>query len=629
MFKTEKLQIPLELKFAILSGILIFILWLFDEYFSATIKLILYITTYIIGGYFKTKEGVFDLLKNRKLTVEFLMILSAICAATIGSWHEGAVLIFIFALSGALESYTLNRNERELTALMKFQPETAIRFNKDTGKEEIIYARELQSNDIITVKPGDRIPADCLIIEGLSFIDESTVTGESIPINKKINDDIYAGTINLSGFIKAKVLKTNNETLLGKIIELVQNANSEKPQTQLQIEKIENTYVRTVLIFVSLFLLFAHFILLWNWQESIYRAIILLVVASPCAVVSSIMPAVIAGITNAAKRGILIKGGTHLEKLATINAIAFDKTGTLTNGKPYVTDYYIKGNKDLAFILSLIGSLENKSNHPYAKAVTNFIQNQNIKINKQIIEVNDHAGYGISGYYDSLLLKIGKPSWIIDDEGELGYFFEEINFKDSDNSVMLVSFDGEIVAAFQVKDNIRKEAPKAVAALNDLGLETIMLTGDNESNAASIADELGIKTWYSKCLPQTKVNYINSIKSASKNVAMVGDGINDAPALALADIGITLGQSTDVALETSDIILVKNDLTRLPYALKLSRKLKTIINQNLIFSFTIILILIIANLLQLINLPISVIGHEGSTILVILNGLRLLKEIHF
>ncbi|MDF2947247.1 MAG: zosA [Bacillales bacterium] len=628
MIKLEKLKIPLELKFAILSGVLIFILWLFNEYFSDSIKLILYITTYIIGGYFKTKEGVVDLLKNRKLTVEFLMILSAISAATIGSWHEGAVLIFIFALSGALETFTLNRNERELTALMKFQPETAIRFNKDTGKEEIIYARELQSNDIIIVKPGDRIPADCLIIEGLSFIDESTVTGESIPINKKINDDIYAGTINLSGFIKAKVLKTNNETLLGKIIELVQNANSEKPQTQLQIEKIENAYVRTVLIFVSLFLLFAHFILLWTWQESIYRAIILLVVASPCAVVSSIMPAVIAGITNAAKRGILIKGGTHLEKLATIDAIAFDKTGTLTNGKPYVTDYYIKGNKDHAFILSLIGSLENKSNHPYAKAVTDFIQNQNIKINKHIIEVNDHAGYGISGYYDSLLLKIGKPNWIID-EGELGYFFEEINFKDSDNSVMLVSFDGEIVAAFQVKDNIRKEAPKSIAILNNLGLETIMLTGDNESNAASIAAELGIKTWYSKCLPQTKVNYINSIKSASKNVAMVGDGINDAPALALADIGITLGQSTDVALETSDIILVKNDLTRLPYALKLSRKLKTIINQNLIFSFTIILILIIANLLQLINLPLSVIGHEGSTILVILNGLRLLKEIHF
>jgi Cd2+/Zn2+-exporting ATPase len=622
-------KIPLELKLALLSGILIFILWVCNEYFSASYKLFLYTATYIIGGFFKAKEGITDLLKNRKLTVEFLMILSAVSAAIIGSWHEGAILIFIFALSGALETFTLNRNERELTALMKFQPETAIRIEKNTGMEKSIMSQNLQVDDIIAVKPGDRIPADCSIIEGISFIDESTVTGESVPINKKVDDEIYAGTINLSGYIKAKVLKMNNETLLGKIIELVQNANSEKPKTQLQIEKIESTYVKAVLIFVGLFLFFTHFILSWSWQESIYRSIILLVVTSPCAVVSSIMPAIIAGITNAAKRGILIKGGTHLENLANIDAIAFDKTGTLTNGTPFVTDYYINSNEDHILIFSLIGSLEKKSNHPYAKAIVDFIKNQNVKIDADIFEVVDNAGYGISGFYNNVSLKIGKPSWIIRDNKELEQFYKEIKFKASDNSIMLVSLDNQVVAAFQVKDNIRKEAPRTIALLNNLGLETIMLTGDNEDNAATIAAKIGMKTWFSKCLPQTKANYINKIKSTSKTVAMVGDGINDAPALTLADIGITLGQSTDVALETSDIILIKNDLTKLPYAIKLSHKLKTIVKQNLILSFSIILVLIVANIFQFINLPLSVIGHEGSTILVILNGLRLLKEIHF
>ncbi|OLO42243.1 cadmium-translocating P-type ATPase [Alkalihalophilus pseudofirmus] len=614
-----------QLLFALVSGGLIVMAWLFERSTSSDFLTIsLFSIAYLIGGFYKAKEGLDEFIKQRKFSVEILMILAAIGAAWIGYWMEGAILIFIFALSGALETYTLNKSHREISALMKLQPEEATLLNN--GIEQTVNVSTLKIGDIVRIKPGERISTDGVIDKGRTTIDESALTGESMPITKQRGDEVYTGTVNLSGMIDVSVTKLAEETLFQKIITLVQSAKHEKSPSQQTIEKFEGPYVKIVLLFVILMMFLPYFLLNWSWHESFYRAMVLLVVASPCALVASVMPATLSAISNGARQGILFKGGVHLEQLAHIKAIALDKTGTITNGTPVVTNVYVHPDFNENDMLHAVCSIENQSAHPLATAVVTYCKQKGIEPTiPDFIETN--SGWGIIGTVEGEAWKIGKPNFFSVEKREA---FQEVaaGMSEAGQTLIFIGKDGldEVIAVFAVEDTVRDVAIEAIRSMKNEGIATYMITGDHEKTAEKIAAEVQLDGYSANCLPEEKVIVIEKLKQEFHKVAMVGDGINDAPALAKANIGIAMGAGTDAAIETADIVLVKNNLSKIPKAIQLSKRLNRIVMQNIIFSIAVISLLIVGNFMQHVSLPLGVIGHEGSTILVILNGLRLLKN---
>lgn len=620
----ESIKPHAELIAALFCGVLILTGWLLDRNDLSNLSVFTYMLAFIIGGYAKAKEGMEETFANKELNVEMLMIFAAIGSAIIGYWTEGAILIFIFALSGALETYTMNKSNKEISALMDLQPEEALLINH--GMEEKIHVSKLSIGDLILVKPGERVPSDGKIIRGQSTLDEAAITGESIPISKGTNDEVFAGTVNLNGALTVEITKHNHETLFQKIIQLVQTAQSEKSPSQLFIEKFEGKYVKIVLITVAIMMVLPHFLLGWSWNETFYRAMILLVVASPCALVASIMPATLSAISNGARKGILFKGGVHLENLSHLKAIAFDKTGTLTKGKPEVTDFITKPGMDADEILLKTASIENQSAHPLATALVNYTKKRLNQTLLQPEELRDVSGWGVEAVLGSENWKIGKTAFF--DQSEIAAFANglEIQLANEGKTIVFIQRNKEIVGMVAFKDIVRSETKAAIKQLQDQGIYTIMLTGDSQATASAIAAESKVDQYIAECLPEEKVNHVKSLRDNYDNVAMVGDGINDAPALATANVGIAMGEGTDVALETADVVLMKNDLPKIAEAIELSRRMNKIIKQNVIFSITVIMFLIASNFLQVLDLPYGVIGHEGSTILVILNSLRLLKS---
>ncbi|GAA0429024.1 cadmium-translocating P-type ATPase [Agaribacter marinus] len=619
-FIINKLKEHKELIAALLSGILILFTWTFESYISYQLWVTLHLIAFTIGGYAKAKEGITETLHNKELNVEMLMILAAIGSAAIGYWTEGAVLIFIFALSGALETYTMNKSHKEIASLMELQPEEALLIKDD--RREVVPVSSLHVDDLIYVRAGERIPVDGTIVQGNTSIDESAITGESIPVYKANNADVFAGTIALDGSISIQVTKPANETLFQKIVQMIQSAKNEKSPSQLFIEKFEGVYVKAVLAAVAIMMIIPYLIFGWTLQDSIYRAMILLVVASPCALVASIMPATLSAISNSAKSGVLFKGGVHIENISHIRAIALDKTGTLTNGKPEVTDFYVHPEHDKQTILSTAMAMEQESTHPLAKAIIRFCQEQHVTITSEIDNVTTLAGNGIAAMIDEEKWELGKPDYI----GEDKFFADRANkLAEEGKTVVFVKKKDQIVALFGMKDTVRKDSIKAIKQLKKQGIYTVMLTGDHELTAKAIASEAKIDRYVANCMPDEKLEQVKKMRSEFSNVAMVGDGINDGPALATANVGIAMGEGTDVALETADVVLMKNNLSKITNAITLSKKMNKIVKQNIVFSLTVIILLILSNFMQILDLPLGVIGHEGSTILVILNGLRLLK----
>lgn len=621
-----KLIENIELIAALFSGMLILTAWLIGMNGTKTVSITLYIIAFLIGGYAKAKEGIEETIKDKELNVEMLMVFAAIGSGVIGYWAEGAILIFIFAISGALETYTLNKSHKELSSLMELQPEDAWLI-QENGFEKKVPTDSLDVGAILLVKPGELIPVDGILTKGITSIDMSAINGESIPVTKAQGDELFAGTVNLNGSIQMKMTKPSSETLFQKIITLVQSAQSEKSPSQQFIERFEGTYVKIVLAAVIMMMFLPHYLFDWDWTTTWYRAIVLLVVASPCALVASIMPATLAAISNGAKRGILFKGGLHLEHLESLKAVAFDKTGTLTIGKPVVTDFLIRDGEDFNEILSLLAGIESQSNHPLAIAITNFAKENNLMPTLGI-QTEDLPGHGLRANYNNEEFLVGNPRFVGPELAENFQNGAALKLYEGGKTVIFLKDSKGIVAAFASKDTLRKEAVQAISALKKTGIHTVMLTGDNEKTAAAIAKEAGLDSHVSECLPEMKVDHLKTLLNEYESVGMVGDGINDAPALATATSGIAMGDGTDVALETADIVLMQNDLTRITYAIELSRKMQRIVKQNIFFSVGIITLLIIGNFMQTIDLPLGVIGHEGSTILVILNGLRMLNKIN-
>ncbi|MFS0783141.1 heavy metal translocating P-type ATPase [Bacillus sp. 1P06AnD] len=618
----------IELIAAIVSGIFILAGWILSNNHEQTLSIILFILAFVIGGYAKAKEGIIDTIESKRLNVEILMILAAIGSSIIGYWTEGAILIFIFSLSGALETYTMNKSHKEISSLMELQPEEAILLQLD-GKERKVAVADLQIGDRILIKAGERVPSDGMIVDGSTHIDEAAITGESLPVSKKESDEVFAGTVNLRGTIVVEITKEQEETLFQKIIQLVQSAQSEKSPSQLFIEKFEGTYVNIVLIAVGIMMFLPHFVLGWSWNETVYRAMVLLVVASPCALAASIMPATLSAISNGARRGILFKGGVHIENLGNLKAIAMDKTGTLTKGKPEVNDVLFRDDLTKEEFLLYVASVEKYSNHPLAQSIVKYAsEHTSIECIKPDTS-EDISGFGAQATFGGKQWKVGKADFV--DREEAYRFQDGIGKKlaGEGKTIVYVRDEKGIAGLITLKDMVRKETIEAIEKLKSVGVHTIMLTGDGMATARAIAEESHIDGYVAECLPETKVDELKKLKQEYGTVAMVGDGINDAPALATASIGIAMGEGTDVALETADVVLMKNNLSLIAEAVLLSRKMNKIIKQNVIFSLTVIVVLICSNFLQFINLPYGVIGHEGSTILVILNGLRLLRPMRW
>lgn len=619
VFKRASWFEHIELIMALFSGVLIVLAYLAEKQVGTPwIYVTLYLSAFLIGGYAKAKEGLTDTWETRSLNVELLMIIAAIGAASIGYWMEGAILIFIFALSGALETYTMNKNERALESLMELQPEQATRVTGD--RLDVVPIEELAVGDHIYVRPGERIPVDGRILSGYASVEEAAITGESIPVDRGVGDDVFGSSVNLNGVLTIEVTKLATETLFQKIIQMVQQAQEEKSPSAQFIDRYEGRYVQIVLASVTAIILLGPFLTSWSLETSIYRGMILLVVASPCALVAAITPAALAAIASSAKHGILFKGGAHIENMGRLKAIAFDKTGTLTVGKPEVQHVLLHPDVAQDDVFRIVSLIEEHSIHPLAEALVAYTGRY-----KGVMEqFKDVTGSGIEATIDGMTYRVGKQKFA-DVSGD--FFPDQVEqLKSAGHTLVFISDASRTLGAFALRDTLRPEAKQAIERLNRLGIATIMITGDNESTARAIATEAGLTRYIAECLPEEKVAQIKLLKAEYGSIGMIGDGINDAPALATADVGIAMGEGTDAALETADVVLMKNDLVRLSSAIEQSRKLNRIVLQNVVFALGVILVLIATNIFELLVMPFAVVGHEGSTILVILNGLRLLSS---
>lgn len=574
----------------------------------------------ISGGWKQTYEGTKLLIRERKLSVDLLMTLAAVGACLISNWLEGAMLTFIFCLSGTLEEYTTNKSKKEITSLMNLKPTSALKLTADGTKQEVDVS-ELSPNDQVLVLKGAAVPIDGIILHGSTAIDESAISGESEPVDKGKNEEVFGGTTNLGNPVTIQVTKTSEDTLFSKIIKLVEDAQNTPTQTAGFIEKIENVYVKAVLVIVPLTIALTHLLLGWSFEESFYRGMVLLVVASPCALVASATPATLAAISSSARNGILFKGGVHLEKLAQLKAIAFDKTGTLTWGSPTVVHTAFFENETEAQQVLL--ALESRTTHPLAEAIVDYFE-KDVPQALQKIDVEEITGFGLQANIDGHLWQVGKHDFEQNDDISEEILERIRAERNAGKTVVFLTKDRKLQGFISLIDRAKPEARQAIRYFKDSGIRTAMITGDNEGTARAIAKEVGIDTFYANCLPGDKTAYITEEKDKYGVNAMVGDGINDAPALATASLGIAMGEGTDIAMDVADMVLMKNDLSKLVFSHKQALKLKKIIRQNIIFSLSVILLLILSNFFQIIDLPLGVIGHEGSTILVILNGLRML-----
>lgn len=631
-----------EVVAALGSGLLMLVAWLTSQW-SEPLSVVLYVISYAVGGWVKAKEGVETLLKDRDLDVNLLMIAAAMGAAAIGYWNEGAMLIFIFALSGALESYTMERSRKDISSLMELQPETALRIEK--GEMVSVSINKLEIGDLILVKPGELIPADGKIYRGSSSVNQASITGESVPVDKSVGDEVFTGTLNGEGVLYIEVTQSAESTLFAKIIKLVEEAENEVPESQRFIKRFESMYARVVVIATVALIVLATPVLGWDWDTTFYKAMVFLVVASPCALVSSIMPAMLSAISNRARKGVLFKGGAHIENMARTAVVAFDKTGTLTLGTPVVTDFIAGEGWDRHELLGISASIERMSKHPLALAIVQSAEKEGAEL-QQVENGQSITGWGMQAEVDGITWRIGKSDILdqptIDPHSGAASTQKELsaleenrqhwlsirNMLESEGKTVSVILKGDHIAGMiALQDAVRPQAAMAVKRLQQLGIKVAMLTGDRKATADVIAKQSGVDMVFSDLLPEDKVTHIKELRARYGHVVMVGDGVNDAPALATATVGIGMGVSgSGTALEVADAVLMNDNIDEIAGTVKVARRVQRIVKQNMIFAITVILTLIAANFIQGVALPLGVIGHEGSTILVILNGLRLLRS---
>ncbi|WP_392479710.1 heavy metal translocating P-type ATPase [Nostoc sp. C110] len=627
---------------ALLCGLLLFLGWFALHLGALGLAFLLLPAAYVIGGYESAREGLTTLFKEKELDVDLLMIVAAIGAASLGLWRreyhliiDGAILILIFAISGALEGYAMARTERSIRSLMSLTPDTARVLLQ--GREEEIPISQLKVGDEIVIKPGELIPTDGIILSGYSTLNQAAITGESLPVEKTVGEEVFAGTLNGYGALQIKVHKPAQSSLIQRVIRLVEQAQTEAPPSQEFIDRLEKGYAKVIVVAGVLLATLPPFLWGWDWETTIYRALTFLVVASPCALMAAIMPTLLSGIANGARQGILFKNGAQLEKIGKVRAIAFDKTGTLTTGQLQVFQVIAIGEYTQSDVLKAAASVESYSEHPIGKAIVQAAGDLDLV---GAIQVQAIPGQGIVGTAQEQQIIAGNGVFVQQYVTNLPEELREMaqSLEQEGKTVVWVAQEGrgageqgsrgaEVMGVIAIADEVRSQAAATISRLKQLGIEQIvMLTGDNEETAQSVAKAVGIDRVYAQLLPEDKLDVIRLLQQKYQTVAMVGDGINDAPALAQASVGIAMGISgSDVALETADIVLMADKLEKIAVAIYLGRRSQSIVKQNIFVALGFIMLLLVGNFLGSINLPIGVIGHEGSTVLVTLSGLRLLK----
>lgn len=631
-----------EMIFAILCGsfLLTGFALSFIHAINTYVPIAFYLCAYFFGGFYATQEA-FEGVSHGKFDIDFLMIVAAVGAAILGHWEEGALLLFLFSLGHSLEHYAFDKAKKSIAALADLAPKTALL--KANGDLKEVPIEELNIGDTIVVRPHTKIAADGFVVNGTSSVNQAPITGESIPVDKMPVEDanietkatqkldakhkVFAGSINGSGTLEIRVTKIASDSTIARLVKLVNEAQSQKSPTQNFTDRIERYYVPAVLILVVL-LLFAFLVIDESFGASFYRAMAVLVAASPCALAISTPSAVLSGVARAARSGVLIKGGRPLEELGSLTAVAFDKTGTLTEGKPKMTGVYSLNGVSEEKLLEIVIAVEKLSDHPLAAAI---VKDGTERLKKEIPAATNASaiqGRGIEAEYEGSTIHIGNKELFTEKNemlpGEIKIKVEEL--EKQGHTTMLVQQNNKYIGVITLMDVARGDAKEALSELRKKGIRRmIMLTGDNQKVAEAIAKEIGITDAWGNLLPEQKVQAIEKLRTSEKKVAMVGDGVNDAPAMARSTVGIAMGAAgSDVALETADIALMADQLSNLPFAIGLSKKARTIINQNLIISLGMVAILVPLTIMGIAKIGPAVVGHEGSTVIVVFNALRLL-----
>ncbi|GAA0452437.1 heavy metal translocating P-type ATPase [Alkalibacillus silvisoli] len=584
----------------------------------------MFLSSIAIGGYQLLNIGVRNLFKLR-FDMKTLMTIAVIGAAIIGEWVEGAVVVILFAISEALERYSIDRARSSIQSLMEVAPNTA-RVIRDQRIVEIDVS-DLQIEDTVIIKPGEKIPVDAHILKGESSINQAAITGESVPVFKSKDDEVFAGTLNEEGYLEVNVQKLAKDTTLAKIIHLVEEAQNDQAPAQQFIDRFAAYYTPLIMLVALGVATIPPFIFGLSFETWIYQGLAVLVVGCPCALVISTPVAIVTAIGSAARNGVLIKGGAYLEALGQIKTIAFDKTGTVTEGKPVVQHYHLfDENLSAEQFFQKAQALEVMSQHPLAKAVTDYTEDWfNIPNDLEVEDFQSITGKGVTGYINGDEYKIGSPSMFNDLTTEEQALIHEA--RQTGHTVILMSQNNRILGLISIADAVRSMASDMIQQLDKLSLRrTVLLTGDHEETAKSISNQVGIKQYLSQLLPKDKQMKVKELQEHYGQVAMVGDGVNDAPALATADVGIAMGSAgTDTALETADIALMGDDLTKLPYTVRLSRRALNIIKQNIIFALSTKALALLLVIPGWLTLWIAILADMGATLLVTLNALRLVK----
>ena len=569
----------------------------------------LYLACYVAGGWEPAWAGI-TALREKTLDVDLLMIVAAIAAASIGQVFDGALLIVIFATSGALEALVTQRTADSVASLLTLAPERATRIEKSSdGSDRYaeVETSDLVVGELILVRPGERIGADGVVVDGISEVDQAAMTGESVPVRRSVGDEVLSGTVNGTGGLTVRVSRPASESVIARVVALVAEASETKSNRQLFIEKVEQRYSLGV-VAATLLVFFLPLALGEDFTPALLRAITFMIVASPCAVVLSTMPPLLASIANAGRNGVLVKSASVMERLGRTDLVAFDKTGTLTAGAPVVRNITIRGPLDADGVLALAAAVEIHSEHPLGAAIVRAAAHG-------VAPAQDFRalpGVGVQGVIDGRLVEVRQPEK--DDDNTIG-------------TVVEVRVDGEVVGTIALDDALRSDASETVARIAELTQHPVqLLTGDNEATAAEVGRRTGVGSVHARLLPADKAAMVEQWEKNGTAVMVVGDGVNDAPALAAASTGIAMGRhGSDLALDTADAVIIRDELSAIPHAIRLSRKAHRYVVANLIIAATFITVLVTWDLIGTLPLPLAVAGHEGSTVIVALNGLRLLR----
>jgi Cd2+/Zn2+-exporting ATPase len=597
--------------------------WLIERAQPGPLVIALYALAILIGGYTNWRRGILNLVK-REFDMNALMTVAVAGAAAIGEWGEGAAVAILFGVSETLSAYTMERARRSIRALLEIAPRTA-RIRRDGG-EQVISVEEVRVGDTLLVRPGEKLAMDGQIIAGRSALDQAAITGESVPVDKGPGDEVFAGTLNGHGGLEARVTKLVADTTLAKLVHMVEEAQAQRAASQTLVERFARIYTPIVMALALLIIVLPPLLLAQPWEPWIYRGLALLVVACPCALIISTPVSIVAAISNAARNGVLIKGGAYLELAGTLRVIALDKTGTLTEGRPIVTRVQpVKGTAE--GLLCLAAAVEERSEHPLARAIVEHAQCAHPH---NAAEFQAIPGRGAHARVDGQEIFVGSPALFKEHlQVELGAVEALVDrWQSEGQTVMLVGSTTQVYGAIALADTPRSETAQAVAGLKRAGIaRTVMLTGDNRATGAAIGRQIGVDEVRAELMPPDKVTAVRELTRTYGTVGMVGDGVNDAPALAAATVGIAMGGAgTDVALETADIVLMGDDLTKLPFTIALSRATLRVIKQNISLALGLKLLAVLAVFPGWLTLWLAILADMGATILVTLNGMRLLRK---